>query len=345
MNQALTDILKPLKVPASWLYGGVIARRNRQFDRGARVQKVQPSAPVISVGNITTGGVGKSPFVTWLAELLLASGHRPVIAMRGYMAKPGELSDEQAEYMERLSGVDVLAHPDRVKTLNAYLPDHEEIDCVLLDDGFQHRYVHRDLDLVLIDATRNTLRDVLLPVGRLREPLVNLHRADAVLVTHASGMDELIEAKIERFHGKPPLAWSDHKWSHLRLFESSPEERQVELRWLKEKRVVTMLGVGNPKPVQKQLEAAGACIMANIPAGDHERYDQAKLNVARGLCDGAQALVMTAKDWVKARELIDFSTWNVPIVVPHLVLDVYEGARELQELVLQTVEGHGTLDG
>lgn len=344
MNAALAELLKPITVPASWMYGQAIAARNRRFDRGRRVRRVD--RPVISVGNITTGGVGKTPMVAWLADFLGARGHAPVIAMRGYMARPGEMSDEEAEYHERLPHIDVLANPDRVGALQMYLPAHPEIDCVLLDDGFQHRFVHRDLDLVLIDATRGTMSDELLPLGRLREPLANLARADAVVITHASGTDEIIAAKVERYHGRPPLAWSDHIWSHLRLITADGDsggggEKHVEVSWLEGRRVVTMLGVGNAQPVHDQLQRSGAAVMADVPAGDHEPYDRAKLNVARGLCDGAEALVMTAKDWAKVRELIDLSQWRVPIVVPHLVLDVFEGAPELQEMVIRIVEESG----
>ncbi len=336
MNQALSEILKPITVPASWVYGAAIASRNRGFDRGRNVWKVD--RPVISVGNVTLGGVGKSPMVAWIAELLMRQGHAPVIAMRGYMARPGEIADEHAEYLDRLEGIKVVADPDRTSALKTFLSENPQADCVLLDDGFQHRFIHRDLDLVLIDATRNTLRDRLIPQGGLREPLVNLRRSDGIIITHASATDELILANVERYHKRPPLAWANHLWSHMRLYESSLEEKHCEVNWIKGKGVVTLLGVGNPETIHTQLHKAGAKVLANIPAGDHERYDRAKINVVKGLCGGADILFMTAKDWVKARELIDLSTWPVPIVVPHLTMDVFAGAMELQEKILSTVE-------
>jgi tetraacyldisaccharide 4'-kinase len=340
MSGPLQQMLMPLTAPASWIYGQAVAARNRGFDRGRRVGRVEPARPVISVGNITTGGVGKTPIVAWIAERLLAAGHQPVIAMRGYMARPGALSDEQAEYHERLPEVPVLADPDRLAALNAFLPEHPETDCILLDDGFQHRFVHRDLDLALIDATRGTMRDALIPRGRLREPLESLRRADAVIITHASGADAIIEAQVEHHHGKPPIAWSNHTWSHLRFMAAEKgrcAEQRKETSWLRGKRLVTMLGIGNPEPVLGQLNQAGASVLATIPAGDHERYDRAKLMVAKGLCDGTDGLLMTAKDWVKARQVIDWTRWTVPVIVPHLVIDVYEGAATLEELLLRVV--------
>ena len=342
MSAALDELIRTVTTPVSWMYGWAVAVRNRRFDKGRRVQRVD--RPVISVGNITTGGVGKSPMVSWIASFLRAQGHTPVIAMRGYMARAGAMSDEEAEYHDRLDDVQVLAKPDRLTALNEFLPEHPEVECVLLDDGFQHRFVHRDLDLVLIDAMRNTLNDELLPKGRLREPLANLARADAVIITHAHDTDDLIAAKVQGLHGHEPIAWSDHTWSHLRVYEADESERLVEVQWLRGKKVVTLLGVGHPKAIIAQLEQAGAKVLANVPAGDHEAYDRAKLNVAMGLCHGAQALVMTGKDWVKARELIEWSRWPVPIVVPHLEINVFEGAVTLQDLICRTIDEHDRRD-
>ncbi len=335
MNRVLTDLLKPVTLPASWAYGATIAQRNRGFDRGRRVTRLD--RPVISVGNISVGGVGKSPLVAWIAALLRDEGHRPCIAMRGYASQPGEMGDEEAEYRERLEDIHVVADPDRAAALGRFLPRHPDVDVVLLDDGFQHRFVQRDLDLVLIDASRDTFGDLLLPAGRLREPLANLARADAVIVTRAASDDEIIAAKVKHHHGRPPLAWCDHHWSHLRVFASGVPEAHEGVGWLNDKVLTTMLGVGHPKSVISQLEQAGARVMANLPVADHERYDRARISVARGLCEGTDGFVLTGKDWVKARHLIDLDNWPVPIIVPHLELDMHHGADELRKVILKAV--------
>jgi tetraacyldisaccharide 4'-kinase len=312
-----------------------ITARNARYDRGGGIASV--AVPVVSVGNVTVGGAGKTPTVTWMAARLRAAGRNPAIAMRGYGARPGRLSDEHAEYLLRLGDVQVVADPDRVRGLRAFLPRHPEVDCVLLDDGFQHRRLRRDLDLVLIDASRRTLSDRLLPAGWLREPLENLKRADAVLVTHADAVDPVLASGIERHHGKPPIAWSRHAWSCLELVTADGSPRREEVRWLQGKRVVTLLGVANPKPIADRLEAIGATVACDIPARDHERYDRPKMVLARSLCEGADALVMTGKDWVKARHLIDSPSWSVPIVVPRLEIEVFEGADALTALALEAV--------
>ena len=111
----------------------------------------------------------------------------------------------------------------------------------------------------------------------------------------------------------------------------------ADVPWLRGKRVVTLLGVGNPVPIFGQLESAGATIACEVPARDHERYERPKLMLARSLCERADALVMTGKDWVKARHLIDLPSWPVPIVVPWLEIDFFEGADALGALILETV--------
>ncbi|MCP3902580.1 MAG: tetraacyldisaccharide 4'-kinase [Planctomycetes bacterium] len=331
MSGPLPAWLAPLTAPASWAYGVAVARRNHRYDRG---EAARVARPVISVGNVTAGGAGKTPCVRWIARRLLAEGHRPVIAMRGYGARDGAASDEELEHRERLPEVPVVADPDRTSALRVFLPRHPEVDCVVLDDGFQHRRLHRDLDLVLVDATRDALDGRLLPRGYLREPVSALARADAVLVTRASGVDVALADRIAAYHGRPPLAWSRHEWSGLEVHDGSSAEH-VDVEWLRERVVAVMLGVGNPGPVAGQVREAGAEIAVSIPVRDHQHYTPRFLRRVRSSLAGVRALVMTAKDWVKTRPLIDFTDWPVPIVVPRLDLDVFAGTDELANLILE----------
>ena len=338
MSGPLPEYLAPLTAPAAWMYQRIINARNARFDRGVGVHRID--RPVISVGNITTGGTGKTPMVMWIAQQLIDAGHKPAIAMRGYKSVNGK-SDEQMEYADRLPGVPVIAHPNRVAALREFLPSHPEIDCVILDDGFQHRQLHRDLDLVLIDATAGTFNDPMLPSGHLREPLENLRRADAVIVTHADALDESetanLRSHISNYHHRPPLAVSRHAWSRVDEYLGRDKSNGRDIHWVRGKRVLTLLGVGAPAAIIKQLQDAGARVAGDIPASDHERYDRAKVAVASGLCGGCDALIVTHKDWVKLRDLIDWSAWPVPIVVPRLELEVFDGADRLRELILSKV--------
>lgn len=336
MSGPLHDALAPLTIPVSWVYREAVRWRNRRFDAGRGVERLP--VPVISIGNITTGGTGKTPLTAWFAELLLSQGHRPAIAMRGYGARPGLPSDEAMEYAERLRDVPLIVNPDRAGACRAHCAAHPQTDCILLDDGFQHRRIKRDLDLVLIDATANTFRQRLLPAGHLREPLENLSRADAVIVTRAGNApDANLAALIKQYHGKAPIAWTLHAWAHLRRMDSSGEST-LPLAWMNGKQLVTLLGVGNPTAVLRDVEAAGATVAANIPAGDHERFSAAKLRVAQGLCDGLDGLFMTAKDWARSRSVIELPSWRTPIIVPQLNIEFIAGRDAVESLLLRALQ-------
>lgn len=330
MNGPLPDYLLPITIPLAGMYRVAITIRNTRFDNAKGVVKLQ--LPVISVGNITMGGTGKTPMVSWIANLLLANGHKPVIAMRGYGSTKDQLSDEQLLYEECLDDVPILANPDRISAINSFLPNHPEIDCVLLDDGFQHRYIARALDLVLIDETQSTFTQRLLPAGHLREPLKYLKRADAVIVTRTTTENENVAAAVEQYHGKPPIAWSQHKWTKLDIYD--PSLNSVDIDWLKNKRILTMLGVGNPKSILQQIEAIGAKVAENIPVIDHKRYSNADIKNAKDLCHKLDAMLVTAKDWVKLKSLIDLTNWPVPVIVPQLEIEFVKGQEQLQKMIL-----------
>jgi tetraacyldisaccharide 4'-kinase len=297
--------MAPLTIPVSWIYGLVIRGHNARFDRGG-VRSVP--VPVICVGNLVVGGAGKSPMVAHLARLLADEGHHPVIAMRGYKARRGASSDEQAEYALRLPEVPVVAHPDRYGALARFLPDHPEIDCVLLDDGFQHRRLARDLDLVLIDASRQTFAERLVPAGNLREPPGGLRRAGGVVVTRADGVEPELAREIERWHGRPPVAWTRHVWSELDVHHAST--RREPVAWLAGKRVLTMVGVAHPAPIHAQLEAVAAEVAASVPARDHEHYRSAKVARALERARGLDAMVSRPRGAGRSRSSCPGWPWR-----------------------------------
>jgi tetraacyldisaccharide-1-P 4'-kinase len=261
--------------------------------------------------------------------------------------------------------VHVIANPDRIKALSGFLPRHPEIGCVLLDDGFQHRRIKRDLDVVLIDATAGTFSERLLPAGNLREPVESLKRADAVIITHAESQISDLKSRIERHHGKAPIAWCRHVWTRLDVHENNKARRSHEIEWLRGKRVVTMLGVANPRPVVENLRSLGADINRDIPVRDHNNYTPnylkklASLNHSdrgdsldalervmemedgkvQGQLDDPEydALVVTAKDWVKLQHVIDWNAWRLPIVVPRLEIEFVSGAGPLLERIMTAV--------
>jgi tetraacyldisaccharide 4'-kinase len=321
----------PLLVPG---YRLAVALRNRRYSAGTGVQRLP--VPVISVGNLTAGGTGKTPMVALLIEMLREAGFHPVIGMRGYKARPGEHCDEQLEYAQRIPGVPVVAHPRRFEALSRFLAEQPSRDCVVLDDGFQHRQLHRDLDLVLVDASADTLNQRILPAGYLREPLKALRRADGIIITRADDVDDTLAREIEAIAGHSPLAWTNHIWRLLTIYTARHPAGSTEpIEWLDGKRVVTMLGIGNPAPMRRQVKATGALPLDDIPVQDHQAYADELVESARRRSTDAAALIVTAKDWVKLAPMIDLHQWHTPIVVPQLRLDVLAGEQALADRVIQ----------
>ena len=194
--------------PLGLLYQGVAALRNLAFDRGWKTVHRLPM-PVVSVGNLTVGGTGKTPSVMWLVELAKAHGKRPGVLARGYgRAEGAALNDEGMMLQARLPWLLQRQDPDRVAAGKLLVGDGA--DFIVLDDGMQHRRLHRDVDLVCLDALLPFGNSQCLPAGDLRESRAGLRRADLVLLTRAVRLGaEQVRARVQRVQqlaGKPALA-------------------------------------------------------------------------------------------------------------------------------------------
>ncbi len=280
-------------------YSAVIRLRNTAYDRGwFRVERA--AVPVISVGNITTGGTGKTPVVAWLVDELLRRGHRPGILSRGYRSLDGHSNDE-ALVLERLCpGTPHIQNLDRVA--GAKLAVNElGCDVLVLDDGFQHRRLYRDLDIVLIDALRPWGFGHVLPRGLLREPLSSLWRADLIFVTRAEpeGLHETlarIEPTLRRYRGHAEAAlvrFIPHNW-----ISATGESRAVSA--LTQDRVAAFCGIGNPEGFTQTLSRL-TTVADQRTFPDHHHYSAAELDeLERWRREtGADVLVTTLKDLVK----------------------------------------------
>ncbi|MDX1683451.1 MAG: tetraacyldisaccharide 4'-kinase, partial [Phycisphaeraceae bacterium] len=179
----------------SWGYRPLIGLRNLAYDRGWR-QVTRLEKPVVSVGNLTTGGTGKTPWVMEVVRRLEVAGHDPVVLSRGYHG--GETADEPAMLEAALGEGRVFVDADRVEAGRRALSQRASADRVVLDDGFQHRRLGRDLDLVLIDATRPFGGGAILPRGLMREPKTALGRADMIILTRVNRVDPAAVEAITR---------------------------------------------------------------------------------------------------------------------------------------------------
>jgi tetraacyldisaccharide 4'-kinase len=277
-------------------YSAVTTARNTAFDRGWS-RSCDLGRPTISVGNITTGGTGKTPVVKWLAERLRRAGHRPAILMRGYAGGPGGKSDEQMLLDRGLNSgsgpkIPVTANPSRIDGAAAVLAADPSVDRFVLDDGFQHRRARRGFDLVLVNATDPFGGGRVLPRGLLREPLSGLRRAHAFLITRVSLAPaeavKTIDKRLSEFG--VPVYRTDHV--------PTPN-----LESMAGKAVVAVSGIGDPESFERQLTAAGATIADRFRFGDHHRYTAADLAEVMRRAQGA-SLVTTEKDWVKIEPLV-----------------------------------------
>lgn len=329
----LPSWLAMFSIPASWVYGLVICVRNIIYDGKNNVKHVP--LPVIAVGNVTVGGSGKTPFVVWAVRQLRASGHTPAIVIRGYGASNPSQADEVLEYKEQLDDIDVIVGADRVKEITKYLHAGGSADCLIMDDGFQHRKLHRDLDIVVLDYLRDPFSDRVLPAGWLREPLKSLQRADAIVITHKGQVDLQFSKAIRKISGKEPISWTSHHWLSLTLHDIK-ESKDVGLNWLSGQSVAVRLGIGYPNHVIESLIKFGAEVNTRLLARDHKPFSTSEIDSLVKVSNTVDGIVMTLKDWVKARDVIDISLLHCPIVVPKLSLEVAEGADDL-DLLLRSV--------
>lgn len=324
--------LAPFARLASFAYGlGVRAHGAWWSLRGAR----DAGVPVVSVGNVSAGGTGKSPFVRWVAEELVKAGHRPVVALRGY-APGGGPSDEAAEHRAALpAGATVAVGADRVAAIAAARAADPAIDCAVLDDGFQHRAAARRLDIVLVDATRPAIDGPLLPAGWLREPAEALRRAGLVVVTRASRVDPALAALVERHHGRPPAAWTRHEWRRIERFGAGGRDMPVPA--MAGKKVVCVTALANPGPFVAEAEALGARVRADLRHRDHHRFTAADVaRIAAVARENDAAVLCTGKDWAKLEPLLG-SDMGVEWLAVRPGIAFLAGEATVREAVLAAV--------
>ncbi len=285
------SLLWPLTLP----YGAVVRLKARAYGKNL-LRQHRLNGVVISVGNITTGGTGKTPMVLWLAERLLAEGKKPGILTRGYGGETslnGSTSDEvqllQARLGDRVAfgiGADRFAHGSELAKRG--------IEWVILDDGFQHMQLARDVDIVLIDATNPFGSGHLLPSGRLREPKSAISRADIIVITrshHAPGL----EAAIRR-ESRAPIFYASVRLDSVMPWRPENVEREIPHR--REQKLFAFCGIGNPSAFLADLRDWGFQIVAHRFFSDHHRYTAEDIYVIETDASraGADALICTEKD-------------------------------------------------
>lgn len=287
--------LRGLEIP----YTAAVRIRNRRFDAG-RTKVHRVDVPVVSVGNITLGGTGKTPTVEWLARWFTDRGVRVGLVSRGYGSKAGRPNDEALELAQKLPEVPHVADTDRVRGARQAV---ERFGCQLLlvDDGFQHRRLARDFDLVLIDALEPFGFGHVFPRGTLREPLSGWSRADALMLTRTDVVDAPRRAEIreQALRYAPGALWLEAAHAPQALLSPSGAEQPLET--LAGQRVAFFCGIGNPAGFRHSLAHCRYHLAASMEFADHMGYTPEGIAGIARWADALDvaAVLCTHKDLVK----------------------------------------------
>ncbi len=292
-----------LLLPLAAGYSAILSARNRRYDRGVTPVH-RAGVPVVSVGNLTAGGTGKTPMVIEVVERMRALRRRPAILTRGYHARPGEASDEVRELRETLPGVPVVVDADRAAGA-ATAVRVESADCLVLDDGFQHRRLARDLDIVLIDALDPWGGGRLLPAGLLREPVSSLRRAQLAVVSRANQVEadalQAIDARLADVAPHVDVLLANVVAQRVLLLDGT----ELAMPDLHYHHVLPVCGIGNPTTFVRLVQHEAGCVSEPFVYRDHHRYSRRDAaNIARRAArSGADLVITTRKDWVKLAPL------------------------------------------
>jgi tetraacyldisaccharide 4'-kinase len=310
--------------PLSLVYGAAAQLRAWLYTRGWLKQK-HLNGPVISVGNLTTGGTGKTPMVIWLAEKFLAEGKRVGILSRGYRGSGGT-SDEIELMKHRLQGR-VLFGVGKDRYAEGRHLEASGVDVFILDDGFQYLPLARDADVVLVDSTRPLRKESVLPAGRLREPASALNRAQLVVFTRTE-------------HSKP-TACALQKFPQSAIYPSTTRllgfrrhgsgDRLEPLRGPVPGPFFAFCGIGNPDAFFNDLERWGVVLAGRQAFRDHHRYTKSEAQRLEGAAEaaGAKALVTTEKDAQNIQEDL-FS--RMPLDIAIIAIEIPDEAKFIGDL-------------
>jgi tetraacyldisaccharide 4'-kinase len=331
-------------------YGAGVRLRNAAYDLGLlRIGRLP--CGVVCVGNLTAGGTGKTPTVIMLGRRLTDGGRKVTVLLRGYgragsgveVVSDGRdlcldwwrAGDEALLLGKRLPGVPIVVGGDRLAAGRLAVQRFGS-DTLLLDDGFQHRRLHRDLDLVMLDATDPFGGGRLLPRGLLREPAAALRRAHAIILSRTDQVAEIagIRRRLEQMIPDVPHILTRHRPSGLNELPGG-DERSLES--LRGRRVLAVSGIANPRGFHRTLADLGAILPMMLTFPDHHPYGAADLLRVEGAAReaGAELIVTTEKDAVR----MPAGMASLPILALRVDLEITEGAETLERLLMRAVGG------
>ena len=335
---------------ASFGYSGVMWLRNQAYDH--RLLTVHRStAPVVSIGNLTTGGTGKTPIAAWITNWYVAQGHHPCLVSRGYRSldtdeasldATRDASNDEKRVLDQLCpNVPHLQQRDRVQSARRAVQELK-CDVLILDDGFQHRRLQRNVDLVLIDALQPWGYGYPLPRGLLRESMSSLHRADLVLLTRSNQVSEAERSDIRRRVStiRTDLSVVDVEFLPQCLLD--PQGQMVSLDKIKNANVYLFCGIGNPSAFQKTVDQLQARVTTLRSYPDHHHYTQFDWDqlAERAVELKADLVLTTQKDLVKFEQ----ANWNGPPLYAVQIGAEFPDGTERLESILQSVFAANTAE-
>jgi tetraacyldisaccharide 4'-kinase len=346
-------VVRPLLRAAAAGYLIIVAVRNFLYSKG-RLKTYRVNAAVISVGNITVGGTGKTPLVVWLCKFLLQKEFRCAVLTRGYKTHTKERGtrdegretriDEPAILAEGCPQAKVIVNPDRVAAATEAV-NKFRAKVLIMDDGFQHRRLHRDIDIVTIDATCPFGCGRVLPAGLLREPVTALKRADVAVITRCDQVCETelseTEKKLRQINPDMIIARSVHKPICARFADG----KEIGIEQLKGRKIFAFCGIGNPQAFLDTIKNIRAEAVGSKIYDDHYHYtieDIADIEEQAGRVE-AELILTTQKDWT--RIIGDFrfpiADFQSPIPFAYLAIELkfISGEDKITQLLEDTLTG------
>lgn len=315
---------------AEIVYARGVAIRNARYDHNGH--RTALPVPVISVGNLTVGGTGKTPFVIELVKRLDRMGLSPAVVSRGYKAVDGEPNDEERLIRKRVPGVACVCDSDRALAGETACRRFGA-DVIVLDDGFQHRQLARTLDIVLVDATCPFGFDHLLPRGLLREPVGSLGRAHVIALTRCDQVSPAalsrIQTRLHRAAGDAIHLQCNHRVTSIERLSGEEIKESLE-----GKRAVVFAGIGHPQAFVTTVRSLGIEVVGRRFLPDHHNYRRRDIDSLRhpGRFLPHDLLITTEKDAVKLSALGDLE--HSDIVVVNVAIDFPgEGGTILQAVL------------
>ncbi len=348
----------------SYLYKFAVQTKLSLFNWGI-LRKVKLPAYVISVGNLTVGGTGKTPTAQKIAEIMSKRGYKVVILNRGYrshwdkhigVVSDGkqismtayEAGDEAYLMAKTLPNIPVIIGKNRAVT-GKYAVEHFQAEVIVMDDGYQHWRLARDLDIVLVDTITMFGNGNVLPRGILREPLKNLNRADLFIFTktdQSSVMNKiLLRETLDRYNSKAPVAESIHKPQNFVEIGDwyNNAGKQISLESLQGKQVIVFSAIGNPVSFEQTVVSMGVTLLEAVRYPDHHDYGMSEMQYISDRAKelNAVAVITTAKDAVKIPTEFIYSDRKMPLYVLNMEIEITDNYENIEKIISQDMTKEG----